>query len=348
MSFADMFDPDLFVIHAPMLFIWGALFGSFFNVCIYRIPSGQAIGTPSSHCYACGTKIKWYDNVPLFGYLILRGRCRTCRTPFSIRYAMVELLNACLFLAVFLRYGYTWATLAFLVFTGLLLVATFTDIDHWIIPDRISYGGALIGIGLALGMAFLTPRETHAWIVAHAGPISPDPWHWWGPVVNSIVGALSGAGLLWVIGLIGSLIFRMPAMGLGDSKLLLCIGAFCGWQVAILCIFLASFFGAAHGLVLILIKKFGNKPPLPPAKDTEEIDALLDDESEAAAARGWTYSDGEKQVLKDILSGKSHVPARRHHLPFGPHLALAAWILMLFEEPCVRWFAERLSITLQQ
>ena len=287
--------------------------------------------------------IRWFDNVPILSYLLLRGRCRSCLTPFSARYALIEFLTGLLFLAVFLRYGFCWPMLTYLAFTGLLLVATFTDFDHWIIPDRISWGGAALGLVLALALAFLPPVEPDRWIVAHAGPASAESW--WGPLANALVGAAAGGGLLWTIGVVGSLVFRTPAMGLGDSKLLLVIGAFCGWQIAILSIFLGSVFGTVQGLWILLADRLERRPtpdeaPDDPARSIQDIEALLDDDSEAARQRGWTFGVREKAVLTRILAAPRQTLRRRRHLKFGPHLALAAWLLMLLERPVMALLIE--------
>ncbi|MFW6303444.1 MAG: prepilin peptidase [Candidatus Sumerlaeota bacterium] len=323
----------------------GLLFGSFFNVCIYRIPSGQSVSLPGSYCYTCGSPIRGYDNIPVLSYLILKGRCRTCRSPFSARYALIELLTGCLFLAVFVTYGLSWASVQYCILTGLLLVATFTDFDHWIIPDRISYGGAMLGIALAIVMPFLPGIDPDSWILGHTGPLAWSEGRWWAPAVNSIIGALSGAGLLWAIGFVASLIFRMPAMGLGDSKLLLCIGAFCGWKVALLCIFLASVFGTLQGLFIYLAPEKSGAQNTENSKETlEHIHKVLHDENEEYEKIECLYSGDEKVVLTRILSSDWERPKRRHHLKFGPHLALAAWLLMIYEQPVMNGLYDYLGL----
>ncbi len=329
----------------------GLLFGSFFNVCIYRIPSGQSISLPGSYCYSCGSPVKPLDNIPVISYLELRGRCRTCRSPFSARYALIELMTGCIFLAVFVTYGLSWAAVQYCVFSGLLLVATFTDFDHWIIPDRISYGGAAIGIGFALVLPFLPGVSESNWLVGQSGPV---PWvdgRWWAPAVNSLVGAVSGAALLWTIGFIASLIFRMPAMGLGDSKLLLCIGAFLGWKLGLICIVLASFFGSIQGLIMYVQAFLEPTPPkATPPEETLEADAeMLDDENgelleEALEPEETEPPSDESVVLDRMFSGNWERGKRRHHLKFGPHLALAAWLLMIYAKPVLDFFYDYLGL----
>jgi len=337
--------PELLPFYAVFAFLFGTLWGSFFNVCIYRLPSGQSLSFPGSYCYNCGAPVRWFDNIPVWSYLVLRGRCRSCKSPFSMRYALVELLTGGLFLAVFLQYRFSWAAVFYLIFTGLLLVATFTDVDHWIILDRISLGGAAAALVLALLVHALPARphvfEIGPWMPMIAGPAPGD--RWWGPFANGAAGALAGSSLLWFIGLVGTILFRKPAMGFGDVKLLAMIGAFLGWQMAVLTIFAASFPGAAYGLGALLwpwLRSLGKpRPPeAGPGRSFEEIQAILDDNAEAAQKRGWTYSEQEKTVLARILSAPARTGASRtHHLPFGPHLAAAAWVLMLVGPALLKW-----------
>jgi len=347
----DLTDPFLFPFHAVIATLFGLLWGSFINVCIYRIPTGQKLTMPNSYCYSCGSPVRWFDNVPVLAYFWLRGRCRVCRSPFSIRYALIELLTGLLFLAIFLQYRLCWAMPTYLLFTGLLLVGTFTDFDYWIIPDRVTLGGAAMGVALALVLAFVPPVDPDTWIVAHAGPIPATPFVWWGPVVNSIVGALAGAGALWSIGFIGSIVFRKPAMGLGDSKLLLAIGAFCGWKIAVLSIFIGSFSGVLHWLLFILpmslLENRKRKAVVPedtehPQERAERVQLLTqsiqgDNTPEGQEPSSRSFTPQEKSVLMWLVS-EPPVPRRvMRHLMFGPHLALGSFLLMLFERPVMIW-----------
>jgi leader peptidase (prepilin peptidase)/N-methyltransferase len=255
-----------------------------------------------------------------------------------MRYALVELLSGLLFLSVFLRLGFVWHTPIYIVFTSLLLISAFTDIDHWIILDRICLGGAVAGLLLALVVPFLPPDGSAQsvgayWLVGELGPFPGGVW--WGPFLNAVVGALAASSLLWLVGFVGKLIFRREAMGFGDVKLLVMIGAFAGWQIAILSIFLASFFGSIYGIAMILASRIRRILwPAPRAGAIcgyEEIQGLLDDDSEQARARNWVYSTEEKAALNRLLSApRIGSEESRHHLPFGPHLALAAWLLVLF------------------
>ena len=152
MQLRDYFDfsfltyEPFFPLYVFLSFLLGSLWGSFCNVAIYRMPVGQSTVTPRSYCYSCGSMISGWDNIPLISYLILRGRCRTCRVPFSARYAGIEFISGCLYMALFVQFWFCWALPLYFVFTSLLLIATFTDIDHWIILDRISLGGFVAGV----------------------------------------------------------------------------------------------------------------------------------------------------------------------------------------------------------
>ncbi len=206
--------------------LFGLLFGSFLNVCIYRIPRGESIAFPASHCPNCQHPIKPYDNVPVFSFLLLRGQCRSCSATISWRYPMVEALTAALFGYIVHRYSLTWAALAYLVFTALLIAISFIDLDHLIIPDVLS----LPGIALGFGASFLIPR----------------PWY------DSLIGLLVGGGMIWIVAYLGELAFKKEAMGGGDVKLMAMVGAFLGWKMVLLTILFASVVGAIIGIMMKL------------------------------------------------------------------------------------------------
>jgi len=225
--------PDWF--WSAAVFVFGSCVGSFLNVCIYRIPRGESIITPASHCPICGNHIAWYDNIPILSFLLLRGRCRHCSQRISPRYPLVEALTALLFLAVWLRFGPGWLTPVYWLATGGLIVASFVDLEHMIIPDRISMGG--IPAGLLLSVLF---PEMHA----QQSRLAALGW--------SLAGAATGAAALWAIGVLGKLVFRREAMGWGDIKLLGAIGAFLGWQGVVFSIIASSIVGSIVGIYLVL------------------------------------------------------------------------------------------------
>jgi leader peptidase (prepilin peptidase)/N-methyltransferase len=221
-----------------LVFLFGACLGSFLNVCIYRIPLEQSVVKPRSHCPGCGTMIAWYDNIPLLSYTLLRAKCRHCGMRISPRYFLVELLTGLLFLLVWDRYGISAFTPVYwLVLFGLIL-ATFVDFEHMIIPDRCSLGGMALGL-----------------IASAIAPSIQGADNVLDSVVRSAVGLVAGSGSLWLVGFIGKLVFKKDAMGLGDVKLLGALGAFLGWQAVLFIVMVSSFIGSISGVVMILTGK---------------------------------------------------------------------------------------------
>lgn len=230
-----MSDPALTLYFTLLAFLGGACIGSFANVCIYRIPNDESIVHPRSRCPSCGTPIAWYDNIPVLSYFRLRGRCRHCGARISMRYPIVELIMAVLFLAVWNRYGFDARTLVYMGLVAALVIATFIDIDHMIIPDRISLGGMPAG----LLFSALIPA-----LHAQTAPISS--------LFESGVGLIAGSGSLFLVGWLGRLAFKKEAMGMGDVKLLGTIGAFLGWPGVLFTILVSSLFGSLVGVGLVL------------------------------------------------------------------------------------------------
>ncbi len=211
------------------VFIFGAVVGSFLGVCIWRLPEGLSIVFPSSHCTACNRPIRPYDNVPLLSYLWLRGRCRDCGAKFSWRYPLVELITALSAIAIFWRLGFSWPALVYFVFFASLIVITFIDLEHQIIPDIITLPG--IPLFFLAGVFILKI-----------------------PFLDSILGILIGGGLLYAIAKGYQLLTGRDGMGGGDIKLLAMIGGLLGWQSLIFIVFASSLLGAVAGLITILIK----------------------------------------------------------------------------------------------
>ncbi len=209
--------------------LFGAIVGSFLNVCISRLPKEESIVTPGSHCPYCHHPIKFYDNVPLISYVVLGGKCRYCRKPISFQYPLVEGMTAIGSFLLFLRYGPSWSYVFYFSFVAALIVATAIDLYHQIIPDVISIPG--IGVGL-LG-SLVVPRITF---------------------LNSLTGILLGGGTLFVIGTVYQWLFKREGMGGGDVKLLAMIGAFLGWEAVILTILLSSLIGSVIGIIIMVIK----------------------------------------------------------------------------------------------
>lgn len=230
--------PDYQIILA--IFILGLCVGSFLNVCIYRIPDeAKSINQPSrSVCLHCGRAIKFYDNIPILSYLWLKGRCRNCRTPISWRYPMVELLTGIGAASIFLKFGLTPATLIYFIFMACLIVITFIDLDHRIIPDIIT----LPGIPLFFMMALAVPHVT---------------------LKDSLIGVVLGGGSLWAVAVGYKWLTGKDGMGGGDIKLLAMMGALIGWQGVLFTIFISSAVGSLTGLLVMLIQKGNLKLAIP-------------------------------------------------------------------------------------
>jgi leader peptidase (prepilin peptidase) / N-methyltransferase len=218
-----------------IFFILGLIIGSFLNVCIYRIPRHKSIVNPSrSFCPNCFRPIKAYDNIPVLSYILLGGKCRNCKKTISWQYPLVELLTAILFLCLYLKFGMTLTLFTNIIFISLLIIATFTDLSHRIIPNVISVPGIIIGLILNFHI-----------------------------ISNVLLGAVIGAGILWVFRQVGLLIKRQEMMGWGDIKLAGMIGAFLGIGHGVLALFLGVFSGVVIWAILIVSKLKTRKEYIP-------------------------------------------------------------------------------------
>lgn len=239
--------------------MFGAIIGSFLNVCIYRLPRGYlSIVTTPSHCPHCGTHIAWYDNVPMLSWLLLAGACRHCRSPIRFRYIFVEMLTAVLFYFAanwvllsplpgfaHLDLSERWAALAVAWFIlGHMVVITFIDIDYRIIPDGLTYPGMLIA---PLFSAFCPLFHTSFLMVVPNAHLAG--------FVSSLVGIIVGGGSLYLVGVIGKALFRKEAMGMGDVKMMAMVGGFLGWDAALLIFLLACIGGTIVGILWLLITR---------------------------------------------------------------------------------------------
>lgn len=219
-------------------FIFGAIAGSFLNVCIYRMPRGESIIYPPSHCTNCHRSIAWYDNVPFISYIILRGRCRSCKARISFRYFIVEGLAALTFILLLWKFNLNLTSLIYAVFLSVLIIISFIDLEHKIIPDELSLTGIVLGFIIS---ALYPPLQNQA--------------SWKFGLLHSLTGILVGGISIYLLGLFGSAIFKKEAMGGGDVKLLAFIGGFLGWKLVLLTFFLAPIFGSIVGVPLKFIKK---------------------------------------------------------------------------------------------
>ena len=233
----------------------GAIIGSFLNVVIHRLPRNESIVFPNSRCPSCDTAIKAYDNIPLVSWLILRGRCRSCHSAISPRYPAVELLTALLFGAVFLREGLTFALPFDLIFVSMIVALVFIDAEHMLLPNAITYPG----IGIAVLARLAIPYLMGSPYFDDLGPLLFTKfagWPLWAVSLSgAMIGALAGGGTLWLVGWAWERLRGIEAMGLGDVKMMLMVGAFLGWRLTILTIFLGVTSGSITGLFLMVKRR---------------------------------------------------------------------------------------------
>ncbi len=226
------------IVSAILIFLFGAAIGSFLNVCIYRIPEGKSIIQPGSACPKCGKPVRAYDNIPILSYIMLKGKCRDCGEPISFRYVIVEALTGGMLLALYLKYGLSLSLAATFLFTAALIVITFIDLDHQIIPDVISLPGIPV---FYLAAVFVMKLN----------------------YLDALLGMVIGGGALFLISYGYRLFTKRDGMGMGDVKLLAMLGAFLGWKSLIFILFVSSFFGSLIGVTIILIKKGNMKYAIP-------------------------------------------------------------------------------------
>ena len=235
----------------------GLIVGSFSNVCIYRIPRGESVVQPGSYCPKCRTPVRWFDNVPVLSYVLLRGRCRSCREPIPIRYPVIEVLGALLFLAIYAAGFRPQVTLLYWALATAYLVISVIDIDYKIIPDAISLPSLLIAPAVAFVVGQLQPSGVHGVeglfavvtggsFVGHAPRLDQ--------AIESLVGILVGGGLLWGIAAGYEFVRGQEGMGFGDVKLLAMIGGFQGWQAAVFALVVGSLLGTVVGLATMAVR----------------------------------------------------------------------------------------------
>ncbi len=226
------FPPSIpYPVDMAIVFVFGLLLGSFSNVCIYRMPRKESVVLPASHCTACNTPIRAIDNIPVLSYVFLGGKCRKCHEPISIIYPAIELVTALLLTAVYLKFGFTWEALIYGVVSFFLVIITVIDIQHQIIPDKITLPGIVFGLA--------------------AGSYLTGVW-------DSLFGFLLGGGLFYLLA-----VLSRGGMGGGDIKFIAGAGALLGWQKVLLVIFSGAMLGSVIGLLLMAVKKKGRKSLIP-------------------------------------------------------------------------------------
>jgi len=241
-------------IHPVFAFVFGLCVGSFLNVCAWRIPRGESVVSPPSKCPKCDRPIRWYENIPLLSWLALRGRCRGCREPISIRYFLIELATGLLFAAVYVkvdslglpRVAFAAELAASLAVASLAVVATVTDMEHRIIPNKTTYPVVFLGLVLAAA--------------------APENWGMKSPSAGFALSCASVtvcAGAMLLVSIFGKMAFKKDALGLGDVKFVAAVAAALGPRAAFFTLFAGSVLGAAVGLVLMAVRKKGPKMAIP-------------------------------------------------------------------------------------
>ena len=221
------------IITGMIVFLLGLVIGSFSNVCIYRLPRNESLVRPGSHCPQCSKPIPFYDNIPIISYLLLKGKCRYCGQSIPPQYPIVELATGLFYLALYLFYGLQPIAIVYMLLCTLLIIISFIDLRERIIPDVLSVPFIIIGFAFSFFLRNINP-------------------------LDSLLGILAGGGSLLLIAIVGSKLFKKEAMGGGDIKLAAMLGAFLGWQLTLLSLFLGFFVGSVIGVLIMVTSKNKN------------------------------------------------------------------------------------------
>jgi leader peptidase (prepilin peptidase) / N-methyltransferase len=300
-------------LFAAAIFALGLCFGSFLNVCIYRLPRDKSVVTPRSACPHCGDPIPLYHNVPVLSWLVLRGRCRACKQPISPRYLVVELLTGFLFIACYSHFGLNLAMLKCAVLGYLLLGLIFTDAETKLLPDAMTLPGLVLGIAFSL---VVPVNDLASRIVPGLVSVSlryQIPWRLWS-LSNSLLGAAVGASFLYGAAAIYLRARGVEGMGFGDVKLMAMIGAFLGTMLTVLTIFTACLAGSLFGLSTVLAVWI---------KRTRRITARGGATSGEAYRRAWR---------------SARLALRYYEMPFGVFLGGMALLSFIFGDQLLHWY----------
>jgi leader peptidase (prepilin peptidase) / N-methyltransferase len=294
------------------VFVLGLAFGSFLNVCIYRLPQGLSVVKPRSMCPGCAQPIAYYDNIPVLSWMLLRGRCRHCHAPISPRYAIVELLCGALFLACYAHFGLTLATLKFTTFGFLLLGLIFTDAETQLLPDKMTLPGIVLGMLFSV----IVPvndlvSQILPWMVSF--PVTSGSWRWLS-LMDAALGAVVGASFIYGAGAIYLRARGIEGMGFGDVKLMAMVGAFLGVRLTIFTLFAGSIAGSVFGLwtlAAVWLKRMQRRRQ------------RLHESSSDARRRAWNSAT---------------VALRHFPLPFGVFLGSMAMVAFFFGNRFLNWY----------
>ena len=295
------------------IFVFGIVIGSFLNVCILRIPEDLSIVAPASRCPRCQTLINWYDNVPVFGWLWLRGKCRNCGLAISLMYPLVELATGLLFVACYLEFGLTQTAVKWVFFTCLLIVLTITDLRVRLLPDLVNWPGFVAGLFFS---AVAPPDDGSAVFLFaslfHAMPPRPVQG-----LLDALLGAAFGSFLLWSVAALYKRVRGREGMGMGDVKMMAMVGAFLGVRGAFLTILLGTVLGTLVGVTIII----------------------------ALYAVGWHRKLAERASRRGLggVSALRWTIASQYQLPLGTFLGIAALLVVYFGPKMLTLWSQRLG-----
>ena len=299
-------------IFASAIFFLGLAFGSFLNVCIYRLPLGLSVVKPRSLCPQCQRPIAFFDNIPLLSWLILGGRCRQCKAAISVRYLFIELLTGGVFLACYWHFGLTLATLKYCVFGFLLLGLIFTDAETKLLPDKLTLPGFVVGVLFSL---FVPVNDLASQFLPGAVnlPFGSDLVARLMSALDALLGAAVGAGFIYGAGAIYLRWRGIEGMGFGDVKLMAMVGAFVGIKLTVFTIFTASLVGSLFGVGTVLLVW---------VKRTHRFMRSLAN-AQAARRRGWQ---------------SAQMVYRFYQMPFGVFLGSMALVAFFFGNKFLHWY----------
>jgi leader peptidase (prepilin peptidase)/N-methyltransferase len=302
---------DTFI--AAAIFAFGLVFGSFLNVCVYRLPRELSVVRPRSACPACGAPVRAYDNVPVLSWLLLRGRCRDCGARITPRYMLVELLTGALFLACYLRFGLSLEALKFCTFSFLALGLVFTDAETKLLPDAMTLPGLALGLAFSL---FVPVNDLVARLLPGMVPMPENPEVSWRllSLGDALLGAAVGASFIYGVGLIYLKARGVEGMGFGDVKLMAMVGAFVGVKLTVLTLFAASLVGSLCGLGTMLVVWI---------KRTRRRMQRNREPGAQARRRAWQ---------------SARMVYRHYQMPFGVFLGSVAIAAVFFGHEALQWY----------
>jgi len=301
------------LVVASIIFVFGLVFGSFLNVCIYRLPRGLSVVSPGSACPHCGNPVRPYDNIPVLSWVLLGGKCRNCKTTITARYAVVELITASVFVACYAHFGISLAMLKCAVLGFLLVGLIFTDAETHLLPNKLTLPGLVLGLVFSL---FVPVNDLASMILpgAFQVPVSADvSWRLFS-FADALLGAAIGASFLYGAGAIYLRWRGVEGMGFGDVKLMAMIGSFLGLRLTILTILASSIAGSFFGLWTVFVVW---------VKRTQRRKQVFHESGPAARRNAWA---------------SAQVALRRHQMPFGVFLGSMGLVAFFFGQQFLHWY----------